>query len=225
MHEKIPVIIVDAVALFREGIRLTLCEAAFLPVWCGDRPPSAFLKILPDQATPLLIIGTEVHQAIHQIAEVKHDYPSTRAVMLVDKISKLQILEAIRCGADALVPKSSSPETLVATLKLVLDGASVLPTKLLDELLAQRNAQNGAGHVGCLTFADSQNARLRDVFGLSEREIHVLILMIDGLPNKHIAHLIHGIIRKPERSHIIMSDAMPPPFCWLDRVSDRIWQA
>ena len=60
MHHKIPAMIIDPVALFREGVSRTLQEADFHPVWCSDRPPVGPLRALAGQVSSLLIIGTEI---------------------------------------------------------------------------------------------------------------------------------------------------------------------
>jgi hypothetical protein len=39
-----------------------------------------------------------------------------------------------------------------------------------------------------------------------------------------LAHLIHSVARTLERSDITTNKANCPP-CWLDSVSNRIWQA
>src|ERR1700739_589508 len=104
MHHKIPAMIIDPMALFREGLSRILQEADFHPVWCSDRPPVGQLRGLPGQVPSLLIIGTEIEEAILQISEVKSTYPISCVVLLLPPMSPHQFAAAISCGVDTMLP-------------------------------------------------------------------------------------------------------------------------
>jgi two-component system nitrate/nitrite response regulator NarL len=152
VHHNTPTLIIDPVMLFREGLRRILYEANFQPVWCSDRPPVGPLPALPEQVSALLIIGTEIEEAIVQIAEVKRLYPFCRVVLLLEPPARHQLAAALRCGVHdvpAHAPHSFPPESAYA-------GA--VPSMLLP----QRAVGLSAREISVLH-------RLRD--GLSNKEI------------------------------------------------------
>jgi two-component system nitrate/nitrite response regulator NarL len=190
MHHNIPTMIIDPEMLFREGLRRILYEADFQPVWCSDRPPVGPLPNLSDQVSPLLIIGTEIEEAIVQIAQVKRHYPSSRVVLLLEPASRQQLLVALHCGTDALVGRRSSCEALIGTLKLVLDGAAVFPSVWVDALLEGWDAPAAIHHTVApeIHYVGSAPGLIpRQAVGLSARERSVLQQLRDGLFNKGIA--------------------------------------
>lgn len=199
---NIPTLIIDPVILFREGLRRILYEAGFQPVWCSDRPPVGPLPELSGNVTPLLIVGGDMEEAMVQIAEVKRLYPYSRQVLLLEDISQPQLVTAFRSGAYTLLLRRSSCEALIATLKLVLDGVSVLPTDLLDALLGAREAP--VALVPALAPEVDTTSASPDVvrsFGLSTREYSVAQNLREGLSNKEIARLL-GITEATVKVHV-----------------------
>jgi two-component system, NarL family, nitrate/nitrite response regulator NarL len=205
--------IIDPVTLFREGLRRILYEANFQPVWCSDLPPIGALPLLSGKVSPLLIIGTDVEEAIVQIADLKRHYPSSRVVLLMNHAPQDQLVTALRCGADTLLVRRSSCETLINTLKLVLDGAAILPSDLLDALLELRGPavtvvhdvtpeiQYAGPSSSCQPPQLTQTSGLPQTSGLSERELDVLQRLQDGLPNKQIARNL-GITEATVKTHV-----------------------
>lgn len=135
MFRNRPTIIIDPTVLFREGLRRVVSEADFHVFWCSDHAPAGPIQVLSDRSTPLVIIGGEIDQAIIQVAEVKRHYPTARVVLLMELGSRQQLLTAFRSGVDTLLRRDSSYEAFIHTLELVLDGATVLPSDLIDLLL------------------------------------------------------------------------------------------
>ena len=181
-----------------------LQEADFHPVWCSDRAPGGLLRALPSQVSSLLIIGGEIEAAILQIAEVKRIYPISRVVLLMELASQHQFAAALRCGVDTILPRGSSCEALIAALKLILDGVTVMPSNLLGTLLEPRHVPAVVAHTmmpedgygGSVSSLLPQRAS-----GLSARELSVLHRLRDGLSNKEIARAL-GITEATVKVHV-----------------------
>jgi two-component system, NarL family, nitrate/nitrite response regulator NarL len=204
VHHKNPAMIIDPVALFREGLSRILQEAEFHPVWCSDRPPVRQLRTLAGQVSSLLIIGTEIDEALVQIAEVKRVHPISRVVLLLDPGSQLQLAAAIRCGVTTILPRSSSCEMLILTLKLVLDGITVIPSNLLNTLLERRQMPAVVAHITAPKIA--QGGSVFEILpqrasGLSARELGVTHRLREGLSNKEIARAL-GITEATVKVHV-----------------------
>jgi two-component system nitrate/nitrite response regulator NarL len=204
VHHKIPTIIIDPIERFREGLRRILQEANFNPVWCSDRPPVCPLRGLSGDVSFLLIIGTEIEEAIGQIAGVKRIYPISRVVLLRDHVSQHQFAAALRCGITTILSRSSSCEVLVGTLKLVFDGITVVPSNLLETLLEPWHLPAAAPYALApeSSYGVSVSSMLPQMAsGLSARELNVLHRLRDGLPNKEIARAL-GITEATVNVHV-----------------------
>jgi two-component system nitrate/nitrite response regulator NarL len=187
------VFIVDPVALFREGLRLLLIQADFQVLWCSDKPPELSQDLGSAGTAPMLIIGSDVAVAREDIGLVRRLFADLRVVLLVDAPCSVQLAEAMHCGADTVVPRSSSIQSLIYTLRLVREGAAVFPRNVMGSLGADAldvPAVPQPGHhmeLGLPDAADEGARAALHSFGLSEREATVMMWLRDGLSNKEIA--------------------------------------
>jgi DNA-binding NarL/FixJ family response regulator len=78
------------------------------------------------------------------------------------------VMRALDAGAMGFIPKTSSNEVLLGTLRLVLSGGVYLPAEVLRRSPIQASA-----------------ASYRDL-GLTQRQAQVLALVVQGKPNKII---------------------------------------
>lgn len=185
-----PILIVDPSTLFREGLRLILSEAGFQAVWCSNLPPIGGLPGLSEKATPLLLVGGDMDEVSLHISEVKHLYPAAKVVILAESVTQLQFMNVLRYGADTLLLKHSSCDTLVATLRLAASGVAAFPVEMLDTLVAcaapdaGRPALPGAIGAPAIPHLPGDSG---GHFNLSIREREVMALLLRGLSNKEIA--------------------------------------
>jgi two-component system nitrate/nitrite response regulator NarL len=90
---------------------------------------------------------------------------------------------------------------LIGTLRLVLDGVTVLPTDLLEALLVGRIEARTLPKDVSPVVNDEPSPVVNDepeiselppeLYGLSTRELSVLYQLVDGLPNKEIARRLN----------------------------------
>jgi two-component system nitrate/nitrite response regulator NarL len=69
------------------------------------------------------------------IAAIRRTSPRVRVLAMSGSTDPGPAVEALRCGAEGYLPKSSEPEELLPPLLAVLDGWAVLPGALLRRLL------------------------------------------------------------------------------------------
>ncbi|WP_229401505.1 response regulator transcription factor [Micromonospora okii] len=72
---------------------------------------------------------------IRAVAAIRRIAPRVRVVAMSGSDDPAPALEALRAGAEGLLPKSSEPEELLPPLLAILDGWAVLPGPLLRGLL------------------------------------------------------------------------------------------
>ena len=230
MDVNVPTIVIEPMVLFREGLRRILYEANFQVFWCNDHVPADPIPALPPDAAPLVILGANIDEAIVQIGEVKRHYPNARIVLLMEPGARDQVMAALRCGADTLVLKRTSYEAFIGTLKLVLEGATVLPSQMIEILLADPEEPAQAASTLPMNGFNGKVATSRELlrnivphnapqiedashdepaqaepvpqgYGLSLRELGVLERLREGRSNKEIARDL-GITEATVKVHV-----------------------
>jgi DNA-binding NarL/FixJ family response regulator len=138
---------------------------------------------------------------IRATAEIKKRLPEILVVCLTVFEEPGTILEAICSGADGYLLKRSSPQELVAQLRVVAGGGAPLTARVARSVLDLLRSGDGApGHVGGAWRPPSD-------LSLTQREIDVLRGLVRGLAYKQVAseleisidtvrHHIRGIYRK-----------------------------
>jgi two-component system, NarL family, nitrate/nitrite response regulator NarL len=114
--------------------------------------------------------------------------PQLPVIVLSSSEDPRDVRRALASGALGYIPKSASPQTLLAALQFVLSGNVYVPTFLLDE----------TGSTPAEAAGDSRpNADAR----LTERQIDVLRLLCDGHSNKAIGGML-GLSDKTVKAHV-----------------------
>jgi DNA-binding NarL/FixJ family response regulator len=180
----IRVVILDDQNLFRDGIANLLGAQAGIEVAaCADTAATAvetIRRLRPDVALvgwPASSVNS--HKVFSAIQEAKLQ---TRIIMLVDEELKEDFLEAVRQGCCGIVPKQTSTELLVKSIRKVHAGEFWLDRTTTAEVI-RRLAKKGASN-------SNTGARLglREQGGaLSTREREIVILVAQGFKNKEMA--------------------------------------
>jgi DNA-binding NarL/FixJ family response regulator len=147
----------------------------------GDGPTAVTLarELKPDVVLmDLQLPGFSGAEATRQILA---ETPDIRILILTAYDSDEGILEAVRAGASGYLLKGAVRSELVQAIRVVASGGSLLQPSLVARLLAKRTPEG------------THEA-------LSERELEVLKLVVDGLRNKEIADVL-GIAERTVKFH------------------------
>jgi DNA-binding NarL/FixJ family response regulator len=180
------VLLVDDHALFREGLRSLFerLDQNFEIFEAGDCT-SAFelANRHADLGFVLLDLGLPDMPGMDAIRVMRQRYPSVPVVVLSASEDRASVLEAINCGAMGFIPKSSNSTLLMNALRLVLANGVYVPPSVLTK------NSNAAGALSVQTV-ERKDASLREL-GLTDRQIEVLRLVVQGLPNKLIGRKLN----------------------------------
>jgi len=108
---------------------------------------------------------------------IRQEVPTTNVILITMHENPHYLLEALRAGASAYVLKDVTQRELLATIRRVLRGESVLDPDIVVRVL---------GH---MTEDTSRQAHL-SALQLSPRERQVLQLLAQGLTNREIARAL-----------------------------------
>lgn len=190
MTEPITVLLVDDHALVRRGIRdflatqpdiLVIAEAA-----TGEQALDAASEHAPDVALVDLVMpgmhGVDTIRALTRLS------PRTQVVVLTSYDDDQHVFPALRAGALSYQLKDIGPEQLADTIRCAARGEAVLHPRMAARVVAELRGRRAG--------AASQAMQ-----ALSDRELEVLVLIAEALPNAQIAARL-VISEKTVKSHV-----------------------
>lgn len=176
--QPVQIFLVDPSQLLREGLRKLLDDPGFSV--CGEAVTlsEALGKITEDGPPDLLLLdyAADDKPRLEEIRSLHQRLPKTRVVVLTDALSSNSLAQCFDAGADGYLVKNISSVALKQSLRLVMIGEKVFPTNLASLLV------NGKVEARPTPINEAGMA------GLSEREIQILQCLLNGYPNKVIAH-------------------------------------
>ncbi len=124
----------------------------------------------------LMDIGLPGIDGIQITAMLNEQLPNTKIMMLTSHASKNEVMAAFASGAEAYCIKGSSVDVLMTAIATVAQGGIYLDAKIADIAIQS------------LSSTDPADALIAEVeHDLSERELQVLALLVEGLSNPDIA--------------------------------------
>lgn len=177
------VLVIDDHVLIREALRgvlkelkddATIVEASD----CGQ----AIRQIAehPDLALILLDLNLPDRNGFAALAELRQRHPAISIVVLSGFHDRANVVRALDLGAMGFIPKTSPREVMVNALRLVFAGGIYIPP----EILIRGEAEAGPAQV------PARRAASPSELGLTERQMEVLALMMQGKSNKAICRVL-----------------------------------
>ncbi|MEA5511310.1 response regulator transcription factor [Crocosphaera sp. UHCC 0190] len=133
------------------------------------------LELKPDLV--VMDIGLPRLDGIAATKQIKEKLPNTHVVMLTSHTLQTEVVAALSSGADAYCIKGASLERLLAAIEAAQDGATYLDPQIARLVLDNLKPP---------TPEVNQNISL-----LSERELEVLKLIVEGKSNNEIAEHLY----------------------------------
>ena len=184
----IRVLIADDHAVVREGLRGFLALQDDVDVVAeaadGEQAVAAAERLQPDVALVDLVMPRV--DGIEAIKRIRAVAPATRVIVLTSFADEDKMLPAVRAGAVGYLLKDVAPQDLVAAVRTVNDGETLLHPAVVRELV--REVAGGRRE----TATDNP---------LTAREREVLGLIARGRANKAIAFEL-GVAEKTVKTHV-----------------------
>lgn len=133
----------------------------------------AALKLKPDLV--VMDIGLPRLDGIAATQQIKAALPKTHVVMLTSHTTDTEIIAALSSGADAYCIKGASVERLLSAISAAVEGATYLDPQIARRVIENLKPPSPKGNTA----------------NLSERELEVLKLMVEGYSNPEIAEKLY----------------------------------
>lgn len=142
----------------------------------GKQAVELFRQHRPD--VTLLDLRMPVMSGTEAAAAIRAEYPEARLVALTTYGGDEDIRKALAAGVAAYLTKDALGDELLSAIRMVHQGESYLPAALAEQLRVQQHAPQ-----------------------LSDREVEVLNLVVEGMSNKEIAYKL-DIAEATAKNHV-----------------------
>jgi len=196
--DKITIVVIDDHPLFRQGVADALSLSPRIRVIGQASDGKLGLEMIESLRPNIAIVdvnlpGMNGQQITH---EVTTERISTRVILMTAYDDGEQMLHAAIAGAAGYCTKDIQPDHLTELIFQVVEGNYVMA----DEVMSEKNFAHWLGHQ--LDSARRSYSEPGSPFHpLSDREMEVLTLVVDGKSNKEIASLL-GISHQTVKNHI-----------------------
>jgi DNA-binding NarL/FixJ family response regulator len=180
----IRVLLVDDQALIRAGLARLLQETGDIVVVGEAADGEEAIAIVEELRPDLVLMDLSMPRLDGAAAtrRILESHPDMRIMILSSFVDRAGVLEALDAGAVGYLLKDARPEDLVHGIRSALEqGAPLAPRVALELVGAWRD--------------------MREPGVLTTRELDVLVLLADGLPNKVIAQRLE-IAEKTVKAHV-----------------------
>lgn len=181
--QKSQILIAEDHELVRQGLKYTLNEAGFRHILMAENGLIAFERVKKNSPDIVLMdIGMPVMNGIESTQKIKASYPKTKVIILTSHQDSEEVLSALCAGADAYCMKDIAVERLIRVIQEVEAGALWLDPAIAHVLQQTLCCQNEPS-----VLMTKKQVRQPHNPHLTQREVEVLTLIVDGKSNKEIA--------------------------------------
>lgn len=179
----IKVILVDDQLIIREGIKIILEQDKEIEVvGCAENGKAA-LKLCERLSPEVVLMDVVMPECdgVEGTRLIKEKFSKTKVVMLTTFNDDEKILNALNYGADGYILKDIKPEDLILTVKSAAAGLSIMHKDTYKSVVRKVNSQNK------ISIIENKDLNVE----LTNRELSIIKLIVDGKSNLEIARTVH----------------------------------
>jgi len=179
------ILVIDDHALIRQamaGVLKKLRRDAILLEAPNYAEAMARLAANTDTELILLDLTLPDRDGFDVLAELRERYPDAGIVVLSAERDAEKVRRALDFGARGYIPKSAKADVIISALRLVISGGVYIPPEIL---------AGGLSSAPQSRYAADKALASPEAAGLTERQIDVLALIMQGKNNKTICRMLN----------------------------------
>jgi len=196
----INVLLVEDHELYRMGLSMLLDKSEEINLMAEAADGLEGVKKARELAPNVILmdIGLPNMDGIEATQRIKEFLPETKILIFTSRDSEHDIFESFKAGADGYIMKGASPEQTISAIKAVNDGVGWIDPAIAKVVFSSLHRPS----LDEKTENISTNInKAKNAYGLTERELDVLSLMVEGLSNPQIADKL-VITRATAKAHV-----------------------
>lgn len=182
---NIKVLLVEDYKMVRLGLSLVFdnCDDIELVAEAedGKKGVELALELKPDVV--LMDIGLPEIDGIKATEMIKKENPDIKVLIFTSRESDDDVFDSLSAGADGYIMKGAEESRLITAIKTVAEGSAWLDPAIARLVLSNVRPKN---EVKTEVKTEDNNVA-KNVYGLTEKEIEVLCLLVEGKTNAQIA--------------------------------------
>ncbi len=174
----VSIVVADDHAIFRDGLRRLLESEAELKVVGeaadGDEAIARTRELKPDILLLDLAMPRKAGMDAMRELSAEGNGVATKIIVLTAAIERIQIVQALQFGARGVVMKEAATQLLMKAIRAVMAGEYWVGREAVGDIVDfMRNSASGD--------------KPQKNYGLTKREMDILVSIVTGLSNKEIA--------------------------------------
>ena len=193
----INVLLVEDHELYRMGLSMLLDKAEGINLIAEASDGAEGIKKARELAPDVILmdIGLPKIDGIEATQCIKDFDKNVKILIFTSRDSENDIFDSFKAGADGYIMKGATPEQTISAIKSVNEGIGWIDPSIAR--LVFSNLQKPSTVVSQPEIQKATN----NSYGLTERELDVLELMVEGLSNPQIADKL-VITRATAKAHV-----------------------
>ena len=205
MGSRLATIVVESRLLVREALKSLMTKHSYRVV-CDVGSTAGISAATISNPPRLAILGAQsADRAVTEAGAIRKLWPDSKVILLYENASLADFQKLLASEIDGYVPLFASPDTLIATLDMIViqnvrimvppdsNSPAIQPAQLEASHQSEIKLQSeGAEHEDVSVRIGAANAQpsvtLRNRSELSGREVQILYGLVKGHTNKVIAH-------------------------------------
>lgn len=178
-------LVIDDHQLIREALRGVLKKVKRDAILLEASTSTQAMQIVaaqPDIDVILLDLTLPDRDGFSVFTELRERYPEIAIVVLSAVRDPIKVRKALELGARGYIPKSAQGDVILNALRLIVSGGVYVPP----EILADSELSDAPSPLPSRDQARASPANI----GLTDRQLEVLALMMQGKNNKTICRML-----------------------------------
>lgn len=193
----INVLLVEDHELYRMGLAMLLSKAEGITLCAEAADGLEGIKSARENNPDVILmdIGLPNIDGIEATQRIKDFNPDVKILIFTSRDSENDVFEAFKAGADGYIMKGATPEQTISAIKAVNEGIGWIDPNIAKMVFS--NLQRPQVQI----VSTPEIKKAPNSYGLTERELDVLELMVEGLSNPQIADKL-VITRATAKAHV-----------------------